>query len=204
MKEFIVEEQLIKIAENCYLKASERLSEAVRVLASADAQILDITKYIQYLGNDFLGFEEITSYNFIIKNELYVTIRVRFAYNQYQSCSIETENKNNKENKKFYNQCKALGIVEEVIGIINNCECFDEKEEIKYSLHILSKTRKRNIKEVLGDYFGIYDYECHMSTFCKKIGIKESEIGHYYALAICNDGYEIAYEINNDVVLILE
>lgn len=103
---------------------------------------------------------------------------------------------------KFETKCKKLGITEEVQSIMENCELYEGKNA---RIVELSKLRKWEIKEEIANYFEFFDYwKENMSTFCKKLGIDESEIAKYYALAICEWGYEIAYAINDDVILILE
>lgn len=110
---------------------------------------------------------------------------------------------------KFENKCQKLGISEEVESIIENCEC----GEIHGARIVeLSKMRKWEIQEEIGNYLDAHLYGSEfclegkkMKTFCEAFGIEESEVASYYAEAICEWGYEIAYmlESNKDVVLIL-
>ena len=106
---------------------------------------------------------------------------------------------------KFENKVKKLGIENEVKSIIANCEC----GEINNARIIeVSKTRKWEIMEIIGNYFNIQERNEHieetdwtdykrLSSFCKAFGIAEFEIPIYLAQAICEDGYEIAYPIYN-------
>ena len=111
---------------------------------------------------------------------------------------------------KFQTKCEKLGILEEVESIIENCEC-NEFGVDGARIVQLSKLRKWEVMEEIGNYLdsSLYGSEfcCEgkrMKTFCKAFGIKESEVASYYAEAISEWGYEIAYAINEDVILILE
>ena len=112
---------------------------------------------------------------------------------------------------KFETKCEKLNISEEVNKILTEAEKnYDFKSK---RLVIMSKVRKWEIAEVIGNYFQwesvtgepVY-FESHkrLSTYLKEFGISKDEISYFYALGIANDGYELAYAVNNDVVLILE
>ena len=112
---------------------------------------------------------------------------------------------------KFENKCKKLGITEEVENLLANCELYDEEND-PLNIVELSKIRKWEIIEVIGNYldpkcdiFGEWDEIKQLKSFCKAVGIKESEVAEYYAHAICDEGYQIAYalESNKDAILII-
>lgn len=112
---------------------------------------------------------------------------------------------------KFETKCKKLNICDEVKSIIDNCELYEGKNA---RIVELSKLRKWEIQEEIGNYFewidkdgNLYDWNFgkeHMKTFLKAFEISEDRIAEWYAKAISEWGYRIAYEINSDVVLILE
>jgi len=197
------EEELVKLAENCDLSQKQKYYDALSIIIKADAEAIETEEKISYLGNNFLGYERINKYRFRI-NKLDIIIRTRFAYGKYQYCIIETINQDSEQNKKFYKKCQKLGITDDVANTIDNCKCFEDGEEIKYSLRFLNKLRKKDIKEELSYYFDVFDDGEQMSTFCRKLGIEESEIAFYYAMALCESGYVIAYPIIDDIILILE
>ena len=109
---------------------------------------------------------------------------------------------------KFETKCENLGITNEVKSIMENCEC----GEINGAYIVeLSKLRKWEIQEMIGNFLDAHLYGAdfclegkHMNTFCKTFGIEENEVASYYAFAICEGGCEIAYAINDDVILVLE
>ena len=110
--------------------------------------------------------------------------------------------------KKTQNKIEKLGISEEIESIIANCEC---GEITKATIEDISKMRKWEIQDYIGNYLDSDKYadefccECkQMKTFCKAFGIEENEIAYYFAEAISEGGYEIAYAINENVVLVLE
>ncbi len=112
---------------------------------------------------------------------------------------------------KFETKCKKLGITDEVQSIIDNCDC----GEIKGMRIVeLDKLRKWEIQETIGNYLDWIDkdgndYEwnykyCRMTSFCEAFAISENRITEWYSRAICEHGYEIAYTVKENVVLILE
>jgi len=110
--------------------------------------------------------------------------------------------------KTDLNKCQKLGILAEVKSIIANCECGEIK---KAHLEDISKMRKWELQEYVGNYLDADKYAedfClkgkHMKTFCKAFGIKENELAYYYSRFICEGGYEIAYAVTEDIVLVLE
>lgn len=108
----------------------------------------------------------------------------------------------------FEKQIAKLGIENEVQSIVENCDC----GVINFAyIDDLSKMRKWEIQEMVGNYLDadLYGSEfCNenrrMKTFCKAFDIEESEISKYYAEAICEWGYSIAYAIDENIVLVLE
>lgn len=103
---------------------------------------------------------------------------------------------------------KKLGIEEEVNSILENCEC-GKVNSIK--IERLSKMKKEELQDYVGNFLDsdLYgDKFClerrTMKTFCKEFGIKESELSDYYAQSISEGGYEMAYAINEDIILIVE
>ena len=108
----------------------------------------------------------------------------------------------------FEKQIAKLGIENEVQSIVENCEC----GVINFAyIDDLSKMKKWEIQEMVGNYLDadLYGSEfCNenrrMKTFCKAFDIEESEISKYYAEAICEWGYSIAYAIDENIVLVLE
>lgn len=113
---------------------------------------------------------------------------------------------------KFQTQIEKLGIKNEVENIIINCEC---GEITGARLVDLNKLRKWEVIEEIGNYFNEQERHEHIeetdwtdikriSTFCKAFNIKEEDISTYYAEAICEWGYEIAYPITDNIVLVLE
>lgn len=116
---------------------------------------------------------------------------------------------------KFENKCKKLGVTEEVENLLANCELYDEEND-PLTIVELSKLRNWEIQEHIGNYFEWIDKEgnevecdnyfyCRLTSLCKTFGIAEEEIANYYAKAICNEGYQIAYalESNEDTILII-
>ena len=108
----------------------------------------------------------------------------------------------------FKMKCEKLGILSEVINLIANCECGQIHNA---RIERLSNLRKWEIQEVIGNYLDAELYGSdfclegkHMKTFCKAFGIEEKDIPMYYAFAICEGGCEIAYRVNEDIILILE
>lgn len=110
--------------------------------------------------------------------------------------------------KNDQKKIEGLGLTEEAISIIKNCEC----GIINYGyIHDLSKMRKWEIMEVIGNYLdneGKYVPDWtdikRIATFCKAFAIKEEELAQWYALGINEEGFSIAYALNEDIVLILE
>lgn len=110
---------------------------------------------------------------------------------------------------RFETKCEKLGITEEVQSIIENCEC---GEITKARIVELSKMRVWEIQEVIGDYLGwigkddeIVEWNNqHMKTFCEQFAISEDMIAEWYAKGISENGFEIAYDINKDVILVIE
>ena len=109
---------------------------------------------------------------------------------------------------KFETRCEQLGITDEVKSIIQNCEC---GEITSCNLVELSKMRVWELQEEIGNYLDPDKYGAEfccenkrMSTFLKEFGIIKSEIVEFYALALCEGGYVIAYPVTDDVVLVLE
>lgn len=114
-------------------------------------------------------------------------------------------------------KCQKLGITQEVKSIIVNCDCGETKSA---RLVDLNKMRKWEIMEIIGNYFNKIQREHNIeetdwidikriSTFCKAFGIAEFEIPIYYKQAICEEGYEIAYNLYScegaeNIVLVLE
>ena len=100
-------------------------------------------------------------------------------------------------------KCEKYGITAEVESIIENCECgVTEKARIVE----LSKLRRWELMEVIGNYLDAHklDFNVKFKTFLKTYEITNDEVAGYYAEAVCEGGYEIAYKINNDIILILE
>lgn len=109
---------------------------------------------------------------------------------------------------KFKTQIKKLGIEDEVKSIVENCKCGEINGK---RLVELSKLRKWEIIEEIGNYLDPQGQEVEdwddikrIETFCKAFDINPKNLTSYYASAICEGGYEIAYAINEDVVLIIE
>lgn len=110
-------------------------------------------------------------------------------------------------NGKFKKQCDELGITAEVISLIAECDCGNIGEA---RLEDLSKLRKWEIMEVIGndidprgEYVEDWSDIKRIATFCKAFEIELNEIPLYYATAICNEGFEIAYRVKGDIILIL-
>ena len=100
-------------------------------------------------------------------------------------------------------------IVANIKNILHECELYNKEDEV-YVLE-LNKMRKWEIQEEIGNYLNadLYDREfClegkHMKTFCKAFDITEDEVAYYYARAIAESGYCLAYEITKDMVLVIE
>ena len=112
---------------------------------------------------------------------------------------------------KFETKCKKLGIWDEVKNIIENCELYEGNDA---RIVELSKLRNWEIQEEIGNYFEWIDkdgnsvewtpFYCRISTLCKTFGIAQDKLSEVYAEAISEWGYEIAYAINEDVVLVLD
>ena len=109
---------------------------------------------------------------------------------------------------RFETKCKKLGITDEVQSIIDNCELYEGKGA---RIVELDKLRKWEIQETIGNYLDAHLYGSefclegkHMKTFCEAFEFSENRIAEFYAEAICEGGYEIAYAINENVVLVLE
>ena len=110
---------------------------------------------------------------------------------------------------RFEKKCQKLGITDEVKSIMENCELYEGKNA---RIVEMSKLRVWEIQEVIGNYLGwvgkddeIVEWNNqHMKTFCEQFGISEHMVSEWYAKGISDGGSEIAYDINEDVVLILE
>ena len=112
---------------------------------------------------------------------------------------------------KFETKCKKLGICDEVKNIMENCELYKGNNA---RIVELSKLRKWEIQEEIGNYLewidkdgNRYDWNFgkeHMKTFLNAFGISESRVAEWYAKAICEWGYEIAYPIDDDIILVLD
>jgi len=108
---------------------------------------------------------------------------------------------------KFKTQIQKLGIEQEVENIIANCECGETNTA---RIVELPKLRKWEIIEVIGNYLDDETIDCdwwdikQLKTFCKVFDINPKNLSSYYAAAISEGGYEIAYAINEDIVLVLE
>lgn len=113
---------------------------------------------------------------------------------------------------KFENKIQKLGITQEVESIIANCEC---GEIISARIVELSKLRNWEIREEIVNFFDGIDkdgneveidnyFYCNLKSLCETFGFERSRLSEWYARAISEWGYEIAYPINDDVVLILE
>ena len=105
-------------------------------------------------------------------------------------------------------KCEKMGLLDEVKSIIFNCECgVTEKAWIED----ISKMRKWELQEYVGNYLDAEKYGSdfclegkHMKTFCKAFEIEESELSYYYAQWINEGGYQIAYAITENLVLVLD
>ena len=103
---------------------------------------------------------------------------------------------------------KKLKIEDEVNSILENCEC-GKVNSIR--IERLFKMKKDKLQEYVGNFLDVNLYgdkfcleRRTMKTFCKEFGIKESELSDYYAQSISEGGCEIAYTINEDIILIVE
>ena len=106
-----------------------------------------------------------------------------------------------------------LGIESEVEKILNEAELYNPAKDTVEIIE-LSKMKKSHIQEEIGNYLDWTDKEgndydwnwkyCRMSSFCKAFGISENRIAEWYARAIAESGYCLAYEVNEDVVLVIE
>lgn len=66
--------------------------------------------------------------------------------------------------------------------------------------------------EEIGNYFKWIDKDGNevffsdfkqLKSFLKAFGIEEDEVAEYYALGICEGAGEVAYAINDDIILAL-
>lgn len=114
-----------------------------------------------------------------------------------------------KNYKKF-----SKKIVDEIENILANCELYNPETDT-VRVEELSKLRKWEIHEVIGNYFNKLERDEHLeetewtdikrlSTFCKTFEIEENEVAYYYARGIAEVGYSLAYAINENMVLIIE
>lgn len=104
---------------------------------------------------------------------------------------------------KYERKAEKLGILAECDSIVANCECGETKNAYIVEM---SKLRRMDIMEVIGNYLDtdLLDYDVKFKTFLKTYDLKESEVAEVYAKAISEMGYEIAYAVTGDAVLILE
>ena len=112
---------------------------------------------------------------------------------------------------KFETKITKLGIVDEVESIIENCEC---GEITTTRIVELSKLRNWEIQEEIVTFFEGIDkdgnevdinnhFYCNLNSLCKTFGFSRNRLSEWYARAISEWGHEIAYDINEDVILIL-
>lgn len=113
---------------------------------------------------------------------------------------------------KFETKCKKLGIEKEVQSIIENCECGEITDA---RIIELSKLRNWEIQETVCDYVEWHDkdgnkfdvdnyFRCNLKTLMNTLGVSKMELAELYAAGICEDGGEIAYAINEDIILALD
>ena len=110
---------------------------------------------------------------------------------------------------KFETKCKKLDICEDVKSLMRECVLYEGESKRIVELH---KLRKWEIMEEIGNYLNwidknnnevsFFDFK-QLKSFIKAFDIEEDEVAEYYALAICEGGAEIAYAVNDDVVLVL-
>ena len=101
-----------------------------------------------------------------------------------------------------------LGIEDTVNSIVENCEC-GEVNGIR--IERISQMRVQDLQEEIGNFLDADLYSDkfllqgrYMSTFCKEYDINPKLLSSYYAASICEGGCEIAYAINEDIVLVIE
>ena len=108
---------------------------------------------------------------------------------------------------KFETKLQKLGIKEEVENILDNCELYNPETDKVY-IHELSKMRKWEIMEVIGNSEGIYnynwDFDMRFKTFLKTCELEEKDVAEFYKLGLEKSGYCLAYAINEDVILVIE
>lgn len=115
---------------------------------------------------------------------------------------------------KFETKCKKLGITEEVEKILKEAELYNPETDEPRIVE-LSKLRKWEIQEEIVNFFEGIDkngneveinnyFHCNLNKLCETFGFSRSRLSEWYARAIAEWGYSLAYAINEDVVLIID
>jgi len=115
---------------------------------------------------------------------------------------------------KFETKCAKLGITEIVQNILNEAELYNHETDEPRIVE-LSKLRNWEIQEEIGNYFDWIDkdgnevevtnhFYCNLNTLCKTFGFSRDRLAEWYARAVAEWGYSLAYEINENIVLIID
>lgn len=115
---------------------------------------------------------------------------------------------------KFETKIAKLGITEEVEKILNECELYNPATDKVY-LQELSKMKNWEIQEHIDNYFDCIDkdgnevehdnyFYCNLNRLCETYGFSRNRLSEWYARAIAESGCCLAYEVNEDVVLVIE
>ena len=115
---------------------------------------------------------------------------------------------------KFETKCKKLGINEAVENILNEAELYNPETDEPRIVE-LSKLRNWEIQEYIVNYFDGIDkdgnpveienyFRCNLNKLCETFGFSRNRLSEWYAKAIAEEGYSLAYMINEDVVLVID
>ena len=115
---------------------------------------------------------------------------------------------------KFETKIAKLGITEDVEKILKEAELNNsEKDELR--IVELSKLRNWEIQEEIVNFFDGIDkdgneieinsyFYCNLNKLCETFGFSRSKLSYWYARAIAEWGYSLAYAINEDVILVID
>lgn len=114
---------------------------------------------------------------------------------------------------KFETKCKKLGITEEVEKILKEAELYNPETDEPRIVE-LSKLKNWEIQEVIVNYLEVdkdgnpveieNGYYCNLNKLCETFAISRNRLSEWYARAIAEEGYSLAYRINEDIVLVID
>ena len=114
---------------------------------------------------------------------------------------------------KFEKKCEKLGITQDVKQILEEAELYNPETD-KLRIVELTKMRNWEIQEEIVNFFNGIDedgneveinhFYCNLNNLCETFGFSRNRLSEWYARAIAEWGYSLAYAINEDIVLIID